>query len=110
MSMSMRQFRLKHWYLPGRVKARLVITSDGCHEWQGAKTKGGYGAVRWGGKMVYVHRLVWTYQRGPIPPGLSIDHLCFNRICANVEHMEVVTLAENTRRGRARYLARLREG
>lgn len=44
------------------------------------------------------HRVAYETQVGPIPKGLEIDHLCRNRACVNVEHMEVVTHAENMRR------------
>jgi hypothetical protein len=36
---------------------------------------------------------------GPIPDGLTIDHLCRTPACVNPEHMEPVTMAENIRRG-----------
>lgn len=63
----------------------------------------------------FAHRVVWTFLRGPIPDGLTIDHLCRVRNCMNVEHMEVVTLRENQRRSdnassRARRLERCQRG
>ena len=66
----------------------------GCLEWTGAKS-GGYGRI----DRRYVHRIAWEWERGPIPPGLQIDHLCRNRACVNWHHMEPVTQAENKRRG-----------
>ena len=36
---------------------------------------------------------------GPIPAGMVIDHLCRNRNCVRPDHLEVVTPAQNTRRG-----------
>jgi hypothetical protein len=46
------------------------------------------------------HRAFYEDYRGPIPPGLVIDHLCRVRLCVNPSHMEIVTRGENTRRGR----------
>jgi len=46
-----------------------------------------------------VHRIAWERANGPIPGGLQIDHLCRNRWCANVDHMELVTIRENVLRG-----------
>ena len=46
-----------------------------------------------------VHRLTYEWAVGPIPEGLTIDHLCRVRNCVNPEHLEAVTQSENTRRG-----------
>lgn len=57
---------------------------------------------------ILVHRLAWELANGPIPKGLQIDHLCHNRACINVAHMEVVTPSENVRRGDGPTLSALR--
>lgn len=44
------------------------------------------------------HRVAFELHNGPIPEGLEIDHLCGNRSCVNVAHLEAVTHAENMRR------------
>ncbi len=71
---------------------------EGCREWAGPKQSSGYGQIRFEGLWYLAHRVAWTALRGEIPPGLTIDHVCENRGCQDVNHMEVVTLAENTRR------------
>lgn len=65
-----------------------------CHIWNGNINVTGYG--RYSGKLV--HRLSYERNVGPIPTGLSIDHLCRVRTCVNPLHLEAVSLAENTRR------------
>jgi nucleoside-diphosphate-sugar epimerase len=48
----------------------------------------------------YLHRVVWEAEKGPIPEDREIDHLCYERDCANTDHMELVTRRENNRRRR----------
>jgi hypothetical protein len=51
--------------------------------WLGAKNDQGYGQVRIQGRLWYVHRLSFENMIAPIPTGLQLDHLCFNRGCLN---------------------------
>jgi len=37
---------------------------------------------------------------GPIPRGMELDHLCRNRRCVRISHLEMVTSVENHRRTR----------
>src|ERR1051326_1022606 len=80
------------------VLGRLIRQPDGCWTWPGA-IGGGYGQVRIDGQQRVVHLFVWECMRGPVPEGKQIDHLCFNKLCANPDHLEPVTGSENTRRG-----------
>lgn len=84
------------------VDKRVVRTATGCWEFQGTVISSGYGCTAAGrkGKSVLVHRLAVIVRDGEIPDGMEVDHLCRNRICCNPDHLEVVTAAENNRRGR----------
>jgi hypothetical protein len=70
----------------------------GCWLWTRPLTRMGYGRFYDHG-YVMAHRVMYERVRGPIPVGLTIDHLCRRRNCVNPWHLEPVTLAENVLRG-----------
>lgn len=72
---------------------------DACWHWlAGISAATGYGNIWWLGRTQSAHRVAYTLLRGPIPPALTIDHLCRVRHCVNPAHLELVTQAENNRR------------
>lgn len=79
---------------------------SGCWLWAGARDAYGYGAATGHTK---AHRLVYEALVGPIPRGLTIDHLCRVRACVNPTHLEPVTRGENVLRGESRGAVALRE-
>lgn len=69
-----------------------------CLVWTGSVNAWGYGRTKTqGGGLRVVHHLAWERVNGPIPEGLEVDHVCFNRACVNVEHLRLVTKSENAR-------------
>lgn len=87
--------------LPRNV-ARMIepVPPTTCWIYTGAVNSAGYGTAsvqtteRW-----LVHRLSYTKLVGPIPKGMTIDHLCRVKLCVNPDHMEVVSHRENNLRG-----------
>jgi hypothetical protein len=72
---------------------------NGCWLWTAsARGASGYGQFYWNGSMVGAHRVAYELCKGPVPDGLSIDHLCCVRLCVNPDHLEAVTCAENNLR------------
>lgn len=75
---------------------------DGCWEWDHISPgTGGYGVVRYNGRQMVAHRAVYEILVGPIPEGLTLDHLCRNRACVRPDHLEPVSMRENVLRGKA---------
>lgn len=87
--------------LPPKMQQRFTVTDSGCWEWQGEMNRNGYGRVWINGKRLMSHRVTYELLVGPIADGLVVDHLCKNRACCNPEHLEPVTIRENTLRGDA---------
>lgn len=73
--------------------------NSGCILWLGGCSPAGYGIVWWEGRLWAAHRKSYELAKGPIPAGMQLDHLCRARCCINAAHLEVVTHAENVRRG-----------
>lgn len=85
-----------------RLWSRVAVPDDpdACWEFQGAVSNVGYGVIGCSDNTVtYTHRLAYELLVGPIPEGLHIDHLCRNRRCCNVIHLEPVSQRENNLRG-----------
>lgn len=74
-----------------------------CLIWTGPRGNQGYGVVRTTddgiARSTSAHRAAWILEKGPIPAGLVIDHLCRNRGCVRVAHLELVSQRENILRG-----------
>ena len=85
--------------LAEKALSYLVPAPNNCIVWTMRRDKWGYGYVMWEKRPRLVHRVVFEALRGPIPTGLELDHLCRNKSCANPDHLEPVTHAENCRRG-----------
>jgi hypothetical protein len=92
--------------IAARIMQQSRRTERGCIEWTGLQAGNGYGHITWKSRQMGTHRAIWIALVGEIPKGKApdgsawtIDHLCSNRLCVNVGHLEVVSRIENTVRG-----------
>ena len=57
--------------------------------------------------LVMYHRYVWEQQHGAIPEGYEIDHMCHNRACCNIDHLQCIPGVEHTiKHNKTRYADR----
>lgn len=78
---------------------------SGCWIWTASVCREGYGRFNANDidlPSTLAHRIAYSWIVGPIPEGLTLDHLCQVRSCVNPDHLEPVTTGENTRRAFAR--------
>jgi len=88
--------------IPERLEQKIVrVPESGCWIWTGALHRNGYGHFKIPNSRSHLlaHRGVYAIERGEIPEGMDLDHLCRVRCCVNPDHLEPVTRRENLRRG-----------
>lgn len=74
-----------------------------CWIWIRGCTSLGYGHVHDPavGKQRPAYAVVYERERGPVPAGYELDHLCRQPPCVNPDHLEPVSHATNIRRSKA---------
>lgn len=79
-----------------RLMANIEREHDGaCWLWTAAKDSKGYGVISAWGRLRGAHRVAYTLLVGPIPPDMTIMHMCDTPACVNPLHMQLGTHAEN---------------
>lgn len=98
--------------LPPRIRAKIAVDpKTGRWNWIGNR-RNGYGRVSFRGRLSEAHRVVWELLVGPIPSGLTYDHLehvvdetcsggrtCLHRRDVNPFNGSLTTNRENVMRG-----------
>jgi hypothetical protein len=81
-----------------QIRSNVVVDAGGCWIWQLACIDKGYGRITVRKRIYSAHRFSYTTFVGPIPEGLTIDHLCGVRPCVNPDHLEPVSQRVNNLR------------
>ncbi len=86
-----------------RLRSRMVIQDTGYSTpcWLSTRAVGtnGYTHIKMLNRQNrLLHRVAYELWIGPIPEGLTVDHLCRNKPCINPDHLEAVTPRTNVLR------------
>jgi hypothetical protein len=72
------------------------VNENGCHICTSHKVGSrGYPKLNRDGKVYEVHRYIYAEKFGEIPEKLVVRHKCDNRMCINLDHLELGTYKEN---------------
>lgn len=83
---------------PRGMREKWRVDADtGCYVWIGAVAGSGvgYGYLKVQGRAVRAHRYFYERDRGPIPSGHVLHHMCENTRCVNPAHLEPVVQGIN---------------
>lgn len=76
--------------LDQRISERSTVR-DGCRIWNGSRSAAGYGQLRLNGAVTLIHRAVYEQAHGPIQQGIDIHHVCGNRACSTLAHLQAMS-------------------
>jgi len=77
-----------------------VQKGEGCWLWTGYVDRGtGYGRMQseQPGTLASAHKTSWIIQRGPVPDGMVVRHLCHNKLCVRIDHLKLGSAEDNVR-------------
>src|SRR5438477_8575585 len=89
-----------------KILTKIVLLDNGCWECPSLKlTEKGYLRIRIEGKHQYLHKYLYENFVGKVKEGFELDHLCRNKACINIDHLESVSHKVNVQRGLVPILA-----
>lgn len=86
-----------------RAHSKITRGVNGCWISGYSIASHGYAQIGWRNKgerryVVLAHRAVWEKFNGPVPAGMTLDHLCREKRCVNPKHLRLLENFENARR------------
>lgn len=72
------------------------IEKNGCWIWL-RSTIGKRNYAQLGAGKV-AHKVYWEERNGKVPDGYQLHHTCENKLCVNIDHLELVTPIQHARK------------
>ncbi len=73
------------------ILPKVERQGNGCLFYTNNQKKNGYSLVSYDGKMEPVHRVVFLLYEKIIPPGFDVHHICHNKSCIEITHLEALS-------------------
>lgn len=86
-----------HMSLQERIEEHMRWENE-CLIWDHRLDSSGYPQIKYQGGQRLVHRAYYEIMIRPLHKHESIDHLCRNKTCINLNHLEPVSNSENVKR------------
>lgn len=88
----------------GKVLTRISRQGHRTNVWrpkglciQKCNERTSYARIRYEGKLIPLHRVIYRKFKGPLNPGLQINHVDGNGLNNRAENLELVSISENNR-------------
>lgn len=80
-----------------KMKEFTERKENGCLEWTGPISNTGYGRMFYDGNRTRAHRAVFIHNKGPLQKGYDVHHICENRICVEITHLQCLSKSDHSK-------------
>lgn len=80
-----------------RIKENILVTSEGCWEWQKSCSSTGYGQLTENKIYWSAHKYAYLCVNDELKDGEVVRHKCHNRKCCNPDHLVKGSYTDNWR-------------